>query len=211
MNRGVLKQKIKLHYKKYLSIIFSGLALAFMVSAIAYDLISYAQAGLASSVSFLSLLSYILIIVAFSLIFMGAVQGSNVAFSGIFTLIFYLVWDFVEYSMFGGFAVLGSSDWLSLVWNVLYWLFSISAAVIGIILYIRLRGYLSSKYSSYKGLRNLALTFMILVILTFMVEPIVNLYKETSFDVFFNILYPLGMGFGAIGSFFCVTRLKSEF
>ena len=213
MNKGIILQKLKYHYKRYLSILFASIGLALLVGAIAYLLITNRQDGYSVSES---IWNYLILLVSFIFILCGTVSGTGLAYSGILMFVFYILWDFGEYILI--FLISGSSlgdlfggsVW-SILYNVGFLLGSVAAFVIGILLYIRLRQFLVGKYPSYVGLRNLALAFMILAIIFNGFFPMLMLFVEPSLRVFLTLLCPFAVIFEALASFFTVTRLKSEY
>lgn len=213
MNKGVFLQKLKYHYKKYLSITFASIGLALLVGAIAYLLIANRQDG--HSV-FGSIWNYLILLVSFIFILCGTVSGTTLAYSGILMFVFYILWDFGDFILVflvgnGSFKeMFGNSVW-SILYNVGFLFGSIAAFVLGILLYIRLRQFLIGKYVSYVGLRNLALAFMILAIIFNGFFPMLMLIAEPSLKVFLALLCPFAVIFEALASFFTVTRLKSEY
>lgn len=213
MNKGVFLQKLKYHYKKYLSITFASVGLALLVGAIAYLLIANRQDGYSV---FGSIWNYLILLVSFIFILCGTVSGTTLACSGILMFVFYILWDFCDFILVflvgnGSFEeMFGNSVW-SILYNVGFLFGSIAAFVLGILLYIRLRQFLIGKYVSYVGLRNLALAFMILAIIFNGFFPMLTLIAEPTLEVFLSLLCPFAVIFEALASFFTVTRLKSEY
>ena len=213
MNKGVFLQKLKYHYKKYLSITFASVGLALLVGAIAYLLIANRQDGYSV---FGSIWNYLILLVSFIFVLCGTVSGTTLAYSGILMFVFYILWDFGDFILVflvgnGSFEeMFGNSVW-SILYNVGFLFGSIAAFVLGILLYIRLRQFLIGKYVSYVGLRNLALAFMTLAIIFNGFFPMLTLIAEPSLKVFLALLCPFAVIFEALASFFTVTRLKSEY
>ena len=212
MNKGVFFQKLKYHYKRYLSIIFASIGLALLVGALAYLLI--ANRGDGYSV-FGSIWNYLILLVSFIFILCGTVSGTTLAYSGILMFVFYILWDLGSYIvialMSGSFLGLFDGSVFGIIYNVCFLGGSIAAFVLGILLYIRLRQFLVGRYSSYTGLRNLALAFTILAILFNGIFPMLVLFNAPSLRVFLMLLEPFAVIFEALASFFTVTRLKSEY
>lgn len=215
MNKGVFLQRIKYHYKRFLSIIFASLGLVLVIGALTYSLMQYKTEG-----SSFSLWNYIILLVAFIFILVGAIKGTTIAYSGVLMFIFYILWDFgsyiVMYSLTGSILGLFSGEWYQTLTNFLYIGGSVAAFVIGILLYVRLRQFLTGRYASYVGLRNLALVFTILAIIFNAITPVLIVYIYAGADVslvtiFLSVLDPLAVICEALASFFIITRLKSEY
>lgn len=212
MNKGVFLQKLKYHYKRYLSIIFASIGLALLVGALAYLLITR-QDGYSI---FGSIWNYLILLVSFIFILVGTVSGTTLAYSGILMFVFYILWDFGEYILMllligGSFGEVFQNSVWNIIYNVGFLFGSVAALILGILLYVRLRQFLAGKYVSYVGLRNLALAFMILAIIFNGFFPMLTLIAEPTLEVFLSLLCPFAVIFEALASFFTVTRLKSEY
>ena len=212
MNKGVFLQKLKYHYKRYLSITFASIGLALLVGALAYLLITR-QDGYSI---FGSIWNYLILLVSFIFILVGTVSGTTLAYSGILMFVFYILWDFGEYILMlllieGSFGEAFQSSVRNIIYNVGFLFGSVAALILGILLYVRLRQFLAGKYVSYVGLRNLALAFMILAIIFNGFFPMLTLIAEPTLEVFLSLLCPFAVIFEALASFFTVTRLKSEY
>lgn len=212
MNKGVFLQKLKYHYKKYLSITFASVGLALLVGALAYLLITR-QDGYSI---FGSIWNYLILLVSFIFILVGTVSGTTLAYSGILMFVFYILWDFGEYILMllligGSFGEVFQNSVWNIIYNVGFLFGSVAALILGILLYVRLRQFLAGKYVSYVGLRNLALAFMILAIIFNGFFPMLTLIAEPTLEVFLSLLCPFAVIFEALASFFTVTRLKSEY
>lgn len=210
MNKGVFFQRIKYHYKRFLSILFASLGLALVVGALTYYLMAY-QSGIS-----LTILNYLILLAAFIMILVGAIKGTAVAYSGVLTFIFYILWDFGSYVVSYSMMSVLSGDWYEVLINSLYLGGSVAALIVGIFLYVRLRQFLVGRYASYVGLRNLALAFTILAVLFNAITPVLLVYlyagSEISFvTIFLSVLDPLAVICEALASFFVITRLKSEY
>ena len=212
MNKGVFLQKLKYHYKRYLSIIFASIGLALLVGALAYLLITR-QDGYSI---FASICNYLILLVSFIFILVGTVSGTTLAYSGILMFVFYILWDFGEYILMllligGSFGEVFQSSVWNIIYNVGFLFGSVAALILGILLYVRLRQFLAGKYVSYVGLRNLALAFMILAIIFNGFFPMLTLIAEPTLEVFLSLLCPFAVIFEALASFFTIARLKSEY
>lgn len=212
MRSGLFFQKLKYHYKRYLSILFASIGLALLVGAFTYFAILNHNDGYAM---FAGVWNYVILFVSFIFILVGSIKGTGLVYSGILIFIFYLLWDFGYYiltlTMNGGFLMIFQGSWYSILLNVGYVACAIAALVVGIFLYIRLRQFIIGRYSSYVGLRTLVLIFMILVIVTYGFRPALLFVNAPSADVFIAILDPLAIISEAVSTFFIITRLKSSY
>ena len=212
MNKGIFFQKLKYHYKRYLSIAFASIGLALLVGALAYLLIANRTDGYSV---FGSIWNYLILLVSFVFILCGTVSGTTLAYSGILMFVFYILWDLGSYITLalisGTFLNLFDGSVFEILYNLGFLGGSVAAFVLGILLYIRLRQFLSGRYSSYVGLRNLALAFTILAILFNGLFPMLVLFNNPSLQIFLMLLEPFAVIFEALASFFTVTRLKSEY
>ena len=212
MNKGILLQKLKYHYKRYLSIAFASIGLALLVGALTYFSItnrtnSYTMMG--------SLWNYLILLVCFIFILYGSIQGTAIAYNGILMFVFFLLWDFgssfVINWLSGSFLNLFSGNPLLIAATLISFGGNLLALITGIFLYIRLRQFLTGRYASYTGLRNLALVFSILVILFNIVVPILFIVYSPTLDMFLSLLYYFAIIFEALAVFFTICRLKSNY
>lgn len=212
MNKGILLQKLKYHYKRYLSITFASIGLALLIGALTYFSItnrtnSYTMMG--------SLWNYIILLVSFIFILYGTIQGTAIAYNGILMFIFFLMWDFgsafVINWLSGSILNLFSGDPLVIAATLISLGGNLVAFLIGIFLYIRLRQFLTGRYASYTGLRNLSLIFTIFVILFNIVVPILFIIYSPTLDTILSLLYYFAIIFEALAVFFTICRLKSNY
>ena len=199
MRSGLFFQKLKYHYKRYLSILFASIGLALLVGAFTYFAILNHNDGYAM---FAGVWNYVILFVSFIFILVGSIKGTGLVYFGYYIL---------TLTMNGGFLMIFQGSWYSILLNVGYVACAIAALVVGIFLYIRLRHFIIGRYSSYVGLRTLALIFMILVIVTYGFRPALLFVNAPSADVFIAILDPLAIISEAVSTFFIITRLKSSY
>ena len=90
MNAQRFKNLWKYHYKKYLALFFTILALICLIGAGAYDVyLSYGQGGKPNVVSdFLSIYDFALFAIAYMLILIGNLQGTTLAYQGMLMYVF---------------------------------------------------------------------------------------------------------------------------
>lgn len=212
MNKGIFLQKLRYHYKRYLSILFASIGLAFLVGALTY----FGIANRTNSATMMgSVWNYVILLVSFIFILYGSINGTAIAYNGILMFVFYLMWDFgatvvvnwingTFLNLFSGQPIVIAETIISLVGNI-------AAFILGILLYIKLRQFLMGRYASYTGLRNLALAFTILVILFNSVVPTLFLIASPTLQTFLSLLIYFAVIFEALSVFFTICRLKSNY
>lgn len=213
MSKGVFLQKLKYHYKRYLSIFFASLGFACLVGAITDYFVE--NSNLNSMTLFATVWNYVILFLSFLFILIGTIRGASVVWSGVLIYIFYLLWDFGSYIFIGandGYFFMANGQWLLGSLSIIYSLLAIGALVFGILLYVRIRQFLSRRYMSYVGLRTYALVFMILVILTYgILQPAITFIRLGNISLLATLLEPLAVSFEALATFFIVIRLKSSY
>ncbi len=212
MNKGIFLQKLRYHYKRYLSILFASIGLAFLVGALTY----FGIANRTNSATMMgSVWNYVILLVSFIFILYGSINGTAIAYNGILMFVFYLMWDFgatvVVNWINGTFLNLFSGQPIVIAETIISLLGNIAAFVLGILLYIKLRQFLMGRYASYTGLRNLALAFTILVILFNLVVPTLFLIASPTLQTFLSLLIYFAVIFEALSVFFTICRLKSNY
>ncbi len=212
MNKGIIFQKLKYHYKRYLSITFASIGLALLVGAFTFFSItnrtdSYTMMG--------SIWNYLILLVSFIFILYGSIQGTTIAYNGILMFVFFLMWDFgatfVIQWLSGSFIAIFNTDPLNAAVILINVGGNLAAFIVGIFLYIRLRQFLVGRYASYVGLRNLALAFTILVILFNIVVPTLMIIISPTLATCLSLLYYFAIIFEALAVFFTICRLKSNY
>ena len=213
MNKGVFAQNFKYHYKRYLSIFFASLGFACLVGAITDYFVENPNVN--SMSLFATVWNYVILLVSFCCSLVGTIRRSGIVWSGILIYIFYLLWDFASYTFIGasrGIVLLSDGQWLLGTLFILYFLCAVGALVFGILLYVRIRQFLSRRYMSYVGLRTYALVFMIFVVVTYgILQPTITLLNQGNVSLLATLLEPLAVSFEALATFFVVIRLKSSY
>lgn len=212
MNKGIFLQKLKYHYKRYLSIIFASIGLALLAGALAYFSITNRTN---TYVMMNSLWNYLILLVSFIFILYGSIQGTSIAYNGILMFIFYLLWDFgavvLTGLVYGNFIAIYNTDIYTFIATMISLGGNLAAFIVGIFVYIRLRQFLTGRYASYVGLRNLTLAFIILVILFNLAVPTILLIASPTVGTFLTLLDYFAIIFEALAVFFTICRLKSNY
>lgn len=216
MSWQILKQRITYHYKKYLAIATSAIALVLMLTNFGFEL-AYEVVNSPSDVVtiVLSLWNLVVYLIAYFLILLGNIQGSYNAYNGMLAYIFMFIFDAARALFFS--SGIGVSTWASgsvllIFIGVLYFLFTVLALTSGIMTYIRTRQYIVSHYTSYRGVRNWCLAFMICSLLMNVSGPVLEAI-EGVFPWYYPPLYllPISEAFISVSIYFTVLRLKSEY
>ncbi len=162
-----------------------------------------------------SVWNYVILLISFIFILYGTINGTAIAYNGIMMFVFYLMWDFgatvVVNWINGTFLNLFSGEPIIIAETIISLAGNIAAFVLGIMLYIKLRQFLTGRYSSYTGLRNLALAFTILVILFNLAIPTLLLIASPTLQTFLTLLIYFAIIFEALSVFFTICRLKSNY
>lgn|SRR5574344_138626 len=216
MNAQRFKNLWKYHYKKYLALFFTILALICLIGAGAYDVyLSYGQGGKPNVVSdFLSIYDFALFAIAYMLILIGNLQGTTLAYQGMLMYVFMTLFS-AGYAFFGnGFlniGVLASGVAGAIVLYFVILLLYVAIIVSGIMTYIRTTQYLRNSYANYIGLRTWCLLFTIFTVLLYGFEPAYLVLTGKNINTLLLVLEPLSQVFIGLAIFFTVTRLKTEY
>jgi hypothetical protein len=212
---SIWKERIRYHYKKYVAIATAVIATALMVSSFAISLVSQIKGGSASSgLSLSSFWNFAVFSVVYLTILIGNIQGSYSAYNGVLGYIFMFTFNAILQTFFS--SVDGINVWFTgspgmIVFFLFYFSLIAGSAVTGVMTYIRIRQFLSGRYSSYKGMRNWCLFFMIASIIVSGFSPLLLFLESRSVDVLIYVLLPLSEVFISVSIYFTVLRLKSEY
>lgn len=214
MSWSIWKQKIRYHYKKYIAITLSSVAMALMIASFALEIVASVKAG-SSSISFSFLWNFAVYVIVYSLILIGNIQGTYLAYNGVLGYVFMVMFD-AGISLFfrlGDTIVASlSANPTALILTVFYFLCFLGTFVTGLLTYIRIRGYLQSRYASYIGLRNWCLVFMIFSVLLNIFQPTLYLILGVSpFTFVVSCLLPVSEAILSVAIYFTILRLKSEY
>lgn len=211
----IWKERIRYHYKKYVAIATAVIATALMISSFAISLGSQIKGGFSSDgLSLSSFWNFAVFSVIYLTILIGNIQGSYSAYNGVLGYIFMFTFNAVITAFFS--SVDGVSVWFTgslglIAFFLFYFSFIVGSAVTGVMTYLRIRQYLSGRYSSYQGLRNWCLFFMIASIIVSGFSPLLLFLESRSLDVLIYVLLPLSEVFISVSIYFTVLRLKSEY
>jgi hypothetical protein len=203
----------KYHFKEYLAVFFTCLALTCLIASAAIGLIqgSVAYSGVST---LMSIWSFGLFAIAYMLILVGNLQGTTLAYTGMLMYLFMTLFNLIETmflnSLFS-FNYLFSGDPVLIIVTLLILAFFATDFTGGIMTYIRTSQFLRNRYASYSGLRNWCLVFTIANSILFGLEPILFTIEHRNISLILLFLEPLGQVFISIAIFFTISRLKSEY
>jgi hypothetical protein len=209
------KERIRYHYKKYVAIVTAVIATALMISSFAVSLVSQIKTGSSSDgISLTAFWNFAVFSVIYITILMGNIQGSYSAYNGVLGYIFMFTFNAILQTFFS--SVDGISVWFTgsvgmILFFLFYFSFIAGSALTGVMTYIRIRQFLGGRYSSYKGVRNWSLFFMIASILVSGLSPLLLFLESRSVDVLLYVLLPLSEVFISVSIYFTVLRLKSDY
>lgn len=212
MNWQHLKNSFLNNYKRTFAVFFSSLALGFVIGSFIVNAIISQGMDLVSNI-----LNTLLLTVAAIYLLVGNTRGTFLAYRGLLIFVFYVLWDFGDFTILSVINVISSlgSNPLWITITVFLLIFAICALVSGIFCYIRTRQYLIGKYAKYEMVRLWALLFMIFVLLTNGAVVAYSFYflvsQVSPVSIFLTLLNPLAMMALGVASFFSVLRLKSNF
>lgn len=216
MSFHVLAQKLKYHYKKYLSIFFICLAIAFLIAEAVLSVISmFSSGGYPGLGSFSFLWNFIILMVCYVMIFKGNREGSGLAFQGVLSFVFLILFLLIVNAALSGLLNLvnligyGRVD-LSL-YSILFTLFSLAEIVSGVFSYIRLRQYMLGRYTSTTGIKIWYLIFLGCLILSsaFSISiAFIQTPASAVASVFASLLDSLSQFSCAIACIFTILRIS---
>jgi hypothetical protein len=216
MSWQILKQRLAYHYKKYIAVATSTIAILLMLTNFGMELAYLVVNNSGNMLNLvLSLWNLAVYLVAYFLILIGNIQGSYNAYNGMLCYIFMFIFDAARLLFFSsesGIASWFSGSALVMAIALIYFLFAVAALTSGIMTYIRTREYITSRYASYTGLRNWCLAFMICSILMNAAGPIFEgLLGVWNWSAALLYLLPISEVFISVSIYFTVLRLKSEY
>jgi hypothetical protein len=214
MNMQRLKNQWKYHYKKFLALTFTSLALLCLIGSGAYTIYLTFDSPSSGLNTYLSIYDFALFAIAYMLILIGNLQGSTLAYQGMLMYVFMTLFSaFIAFFKTNilNFKIFQSGNAASIVLLLFVLAFYAAIVVTGIMTYIRTSQYLRNSYSNYIGVRTWCLLFTIFNALLYGFEPALLAITENNISVLLLVLEPLSQAFIGIAIFFTVTRLKSEY
>lgn len=214
MSWNTFKQHFGYNYKKFLAIIFCSIAVALLAASGIIDLITMVETKETPTIlTPLSFYNFAIMMVVYLILLIGNIKSNNFAYNGMLMYIFMTVFSAIEILFISGivnFQALFSLDAATMVVVLLYTVFQVAGIVAGIFAYIRTRQYLTGSAISYINVRNWALIFVILQIISTGLTPALYLLLGYSANaVLLAFLEPISEVFICLGIYFTVLRLRS--
>lgn len=215
-----LPQKIKYHYKKYLAILFVSLAIAFIFTDLAMNLIGLFTNGVGSTLSTLNVIfNFFILMVGYIMILRGNIEGTGLAFQGVLSFVFLLL--FSEILSLALDSISSSVSLIVLFANGLflqggillaYYVLIVFQVVAGIFAYVRLRQYMTGRYVSSFGVKLWFFLYLGLFIAGLGLNLAFTFLSATGLNaamvIFIAFLEPLSELCCAIACIFTVMRIS---
>ncbi|MCH4210424.1 MAG: hypothetical protein LKF58_01415 [Bacilli bacterium] len=216
MSFQIFKQKWAYHYKKYIAIILASLATACMLANFGVELAELIIANNPSAgISLSSVWNFLLFTAVYVTILVGNIKGTYTAYNGMLGFVFMEAFSTVFSLFLSGYDVIAgliSQNWYVILFVVLLFIFNVLSLLGGVMTYVRTRQYISGRYSSYRGVRNWCLLFMITSVVGAFTSPVVSYLSGASLSLIGETyLLQISEGIMSVCVYFTVLRLKSEY
>ncbi len=211
--------RFRYHYKKYLAILFICLAIAFISADIILTFVNLIVSGYQPGLSTLSpVITFVILMVAYIMIFKGNLDGTGLAFQGVLSFVFLLLFNEILSLIFDSmltnlnvFYCFKIGDYLSGALSILTYLFLAFQILAGVFSYVRLRQYMTGQYVSSTGVKVWFMIYFGLFVLTTgttLALFFINSSSENYIVLFLALLEPLSELCCVISSIFTVLRLS---
>ncbi len=212
-------QKFRYHYKKYLAIFFVSLAVAFIAADLILNFVSLILQGAQPGLGIISrVFTFVILMISYVMIFKGNVESSGLAFQGVLSFVFLLLFSEIV-SMLLGSIDSGISlatyfrDGLYLLGTItlVSYLLIVLQVVAGVFSYIRLRQYMLGRYVSSVGVKVWFMIYFGLFILSVVATLAIFFLSFPSSDwmkVFLALLEPISELCCGISAIFTVLRIS---
>jgi hypothetical protein len=215
MNLQHFQNKWKYHYKKYLALTFTCLALLCLIGSGAVTIYLTFDNPSSGVGTYLSIYDFALFAIAYMLILIGNLQGSTLAYQGMLMYVFMILFSatiaLIKQGSYIDFSIFKSGNALAISLFVFVLLFYVAIIVTGIMTYVRASQYLRNSYTNYPGVRTWCLLFVIFNALLYGFEPALIMVNGGNVSLLLLFLEPLSQVFIGLAIFFTVIRLKSEY
>lgn len=216
MNSQHFKNLWKYHYKKYLALGCTIIALCCLIASGAITIyLTSPGSGIAGTVNvYLSIYDFALFAIAYMLILIGNLQGTTLAYQGVLMYVFMTLFSAVLAFFNNGFLnfdIFLSGNVIAIILLLLVFAFYALIIAAGTMTYIRTAQYLRNTYANYTGLKIWCLLFAIFNTLLYGVEPILLALEGYGISVLLLVLEPISQVFIGWAIFFTITRLKAEY
>ncbi len=211
--------RFRYHYKKYLAVFFISLAIAFITADLILTFVNLIVEGGQPGLGTLSpVITFVILMVAYIMIFKGNLDGTGLAFQGVLSFVFLLLFNEILSLIFDSlttninvFHCFKTGDYLSGALSIMSLLFLAFQVLSGIFSYVRLRQYMTGHYVSSTGVKVWFMIYFGLFILsagTNLALFFLNSTPENYIVLFLVLLEPTSELCCVISSIFTVLRLS---
>ncbi len=211
--------RFRYHYKKYLAVFFVSLAIAFISADIILTFVNLVVGGYQPGLSVVSpVITFVILMVAYIMIFKGNLEGTGLAFQGVLSFVFLLLFNEIISLIFNSILTninaivcFRAGDYLSGALAIASYIFLGFQVLAGIFSYVRLRQYMTGQYVSSTGVKVWFMIYFGLFILsqgTTLALFFLSSSPENYIALFLVLLEPLSELCCVISSIFTVLRLS---
>lgn len=211
--------RFRYHYKKYLAVFFVSLAIAFISADIILTFVNLVVGGYQPGLSVVSpVITFVILMVAYIMIFKGNLEGTGLAFQGVLSFVFLLLFNEIISLIFNSILTninaivcFRVGDYLSGALAIASYIFLGFQVLAGIFSYVRLRQYMTGQYVSSTGVKVWFMIYFGLFILsqgTTLALFFLSSSPENYIALFLVLLEPLSELCCVISSIFTVLRLS---
>lgn len=212
MNWYSIKNRIKYNWKRVLAIFFASIGTAIELTL----LIVYLFLNSSEDVSFLSIISYVIVLIAYYYLLAGNIRGTMLAYRGFMLFIFFNFIDFAEIlllNLIGSGGIFLSGNLLSISFTIVALGFMVLGFVSGLMTYINFRRYGMVGYrTTYEKIRNWCLVFTICMVISYGSTLVLDIILSDGINdpigLLLTYLEPIGLICMSLCSYITILRLK---
>jgi len=212
MNWYSIKNRIKYNWKRVLAIFFASIGTAIELTL----LIVYLFLDSSEDVSFLSIISYVIVLIAYYYLLAGNIRGTMLAYRGFMLFIFFNFIDFAEillFNLIGSGGIFLSGNLLSVSFTIVALGFMALGFVSGLMTYINFRRYGMVGYrTTYEKIRDWCLVFTICMVISYGSSLVLDIILSSGISdpigLLLTYLEPIGLICMSLCSFITILRLK---
>ena len=206
-------EKFRYHYKRYLAILCASIAIGFVLGDFVTKLILMIQNETSPGFSTLSFVwNFVILMICYVMLLRGNSRQNGMAFQGVLSFVFLsivlLAYELVFQIIYGtGFSFSGTN----LVFTILIIVGILGMVVLGVLCYIRLKGYMSGSYSNLKTIKILFTIFLLVLILWHGLTIGFQFYLGGVvgwIEILLVLLVPISELFGSLSCLFTIYRLN---
>lgn len=211
--------KFRYHYKKYLAIFFICLAIAFVSADLILNFVNLIVSGYQPGLSSVSaVITFVILMVAYVMILKGNLENSGLAFQGVLSFVFLLLFNEILSLIFSSissklsaFYAFASGEYLIGGLAIASYILLALQLVAGIFAYIRLRQYMEGQYVSSVHVKVWFMIYFGLFILntgTTLAVYFLGSSPRSLMLLFLALLEPISELCCVLSSIFTVLRLS---